>query len=78
LFDPATIARMAAHFETLLRLVVIQPDLQLDALAEALARLDRQQQDTTRQRYRQINFQKLKTVKRKTLGLPQLNRNGTL
>lgn len=78
LFDTATVARMAMHFETLLRRVVIQPDDRLDALSEALARIDRQQQDAIRQQYRQINLQKLKTVKRKAFGPAHMNGNGAL
>ena len=47
LFDPATITRIAGHFETLLRHVVTQPDDRLDALGEALAQGDRQHQHAT-------------------------------
>jgi non-ribosomal peptide synthetase component F len=78
LFDLSTVARMAAHFEALLRRVVIQPNARLNALSEELARRDRQQQDAIRQQSRQINLQKLKTVKRKVLALAQLNGNGAL
>ncbi len=78
LFEPATISRIAGNFETLLRRVVIEPEARLSALSEALARADRQQQEATRKQCRQINSQKLKTVKRKTLALPQLHRNGAL
>jgi Condensation domain len=75
LFDAATITRIAGHFETLLSRVVKQADAQLSALRETLARMDTQQQRIAREHNRQINFQKLKTVKRKTLRRPQLNRD---
>ncbi|MGD0949190.1 MAG: amino acid adenylation domain-containing protein, partial [Candidatus Binatia bacterium] len=42
LFDAATIARLARHFEALLRHVVTQPDARLTALKDMLAESDRQ------------------------------------
>jgi len=43
LFDPATIARMAGHFETILSRFVTQPDAKLSALKEQLAEADERQ-----------------------------------
>jgi amino acid adenylation domain-containing protein len=43
LFDPATIARMAGHFETILSHFVTQPDAKLSALKEHLAEADERQ-----------------------------------
>ena len=76
LFDPATVARMAVSFETLLRGITTEPEVGLDALAESLARAERKQQAAARQRQMQLNVQKLTTVKRKPVGLSQFNGNG--
>jgi amino acid adenylation domain-containing protein len=43
LFDPATVARMAGHFETVLSQFVAQPDAKLSALKENLAEADGRQ-----------------------------------
>jgi amino acid adenylation domain-containing protein len=43
LFDPATVARMAGHFETILSHFVTQPDAKLSALKEDLAEADGRQ-----------------------------------
>jgi non-ribosomal peptide synthetase component F len=67
LFDPATVARMAGHFEKILSHFVTQPHAKLSALKEILAEADRQQQVTSRQECRKANLQKLKTVKRKAV-----------
>jgi non-ribosomal peptide synthetase component F len=76
LFDPATVARMAVSFETLLRGIATDPEVGLDALAQSLARAERKQKAVARQRQMQLNVQKLITVTRRPVGLPQFNRNG--
>ena len=43
LFDPATVARMAGHFETILTQFVAQPDAKLSALKKHLAEADERQ-----------------------------------
>jgi len=48
LFAAATIARMAEHFETLLRNVVAQPDVKLNQLIEIFNDANRQQQPGAR------------------------------
>jgi len=65
LFDPATVARMSAHFEALLRHVIGQPAASLNVLKELLAAADRQEQTRIRTEYRELNNQKLRQVKRK-------------
>jgi len=75
LFDPATVARMAGHFEKILSHFVTQPHAKLSALREILAETDKQQQVTARQECRKANLQKLKTVKRKTVSGSQLSGN---
>jgi non-ribosomal peptide synthetase component F len=76
LFDPATIARMSGHFETLLRHVVGQPATRLSALKELLAETDGQEQARIRGEHRELNLQKLQQVKRKALGASHLGNDG--
>lgn len=64
LFDAATIARIAKHFETLLHHVTMQPDTRLSALREILIGVDRQQLAAVRQQYREANRQRLKAARR--------------
>lgn len=78
LFDAATITRMAGHFATLLRHIVLQPNTRLNALKERLAEADRQQQGTTRKEHKETNLHKLKNVKRKVVSKWQLNGDGAL
>lgn len=65
LFEATTIARMAGHFETLLRNVVTQPDVRLNQLLETLRESDRQQQLTKERAYQNTIHQKLINIKRK-------------
>ncbi len=76
LFDAATITRMAGHFEILLSHAVAQPNSRLNALGEALAQADRQEQHQIRAAQKAINFHKLKTAKRQALNASQLNGHG--
>jgi Condensation domain len=78
LFYPATITQMAEHFDSLLRGVVAEPEITLKALKEIIATADRQRQDANRKQCRQINSEKLNTVRRRAFGLPLQSRNGAL
>jgi non-ribosomal peptide synthetase component F len=72
LFDPARIARLSTHFETLLRQVVVDPAARLSALKEVLNRADGQERTRIRTEHRELNFQKLRQVKRKVLSASHL------
>ena len=76
LFDPATIARISGHFETLLRHVVEQSATRLSALKELLAETDRQERARIRKEHRELNIQKLQQVKRKALSVSHLDNDG--
>ena len=67
LFDAATVARMSQHFEILLRRVVQEPTLSLDAIKCILTNADRQERLNVRREQKEFNIQKLKHVKRKTI-----------
>src|SRR5580658_2501597 len=71
LFDAATIARMARHFEALLNCVTTQPDTRLNALRDELVQIDKRQQAASRQQSREANLLRLKAVKRVPIGLSQ-------
>ncbi len=73
LFDNATIARMSQHFEIVLRRVIQEPTVRLDALKLMLAAADRQQQVNVRKEQKEVNIQKLKHVKRKNIITSQLS-----
>jgi len=62
----ATIARMAEHFETLLRNVVAQPDVKLNQLIEIFNDANWQQQLAMEQEYQNTVSQKLINIKRKS------------
>ena len=53
LFDAATVARMAGHFETLLRSIVEQPDTQLNAL-EIFTEAERESRQREREQTRAV------------------------
>ena len=67
LFDAATIARLAVHFEALLRHVVTQPDDTLGALTGILDAADRRQAATQRRASREANLLILRSIKRKVV-----------
>jgi hypothetical protein len=71
LFDAATIARMARHFEALLNCVTTQPDTRLNALRDELVQIDKRQQAASRQQSREANLLRLKAVKRVPIGISQ-------
>jgi hypothetical protein len=72
LFDPARIARLSTHFETLLRQVVVDPAARLSALKELLNCADEQERTRIQSKHRELNFQKLRQVKRKVLSASHL------
>jgi non-ribosomal peptide synthetase component F len=76
LFDPAIIARISGHFETLLRHAVEHPDTRLNALKELLAETDRQERAQIRKEHRELNIRKLQQVKRKALSASHLDNDG--
>ncbi len=76
LFDAATIKRMADNFAILLSHAVAQPNARLNALREALAQADRQQQRQFRAEHKAVNSHKLKNARRKALNASQLNGHG--
>ena len=76
LFEPATIARMSGHFETLLRHVAGQPATRLSALKELLAETDRQEQVRIGKQHKELNIQKLQQVKRKAISSSHLGNDG--
>jgi hypothetical protein len=73
LFDAITIARMSRHFEILLRQIVQEPTTSLDALKRTLADADRQQRASARKEQKEVNNQRLKRLKRKTIVASQLS-----
>jgi hypothetical protein len=77
LFDAPTVTRIARHFETLLHHVTTQDDVRLNALKDILAGMDKQELAATRQRYREANVQRLKTVKRVPVSISQLKSDDT-
>jgi hypothetical protein len=72
LFDAATIARMSQHFEILLRCIIQEPTSNLEVLNRTLANMDRQERIIVRKEQKQINSQKLKHIKRKTIVASQI------
>ncbi len=72
LFEAATVTRMAGHFETLLESIVAQPDARLSALEMLTESEKRQQAVETRER-EASQIKKLKSAKRKTVNLSQVN-----
>jgi non-ribosomal peptide synthetase component F len=76
LFDAATIARIAEHFETLLHHVSMQPDSRLNALRDILVGVDRQRLAAVRQQYRGVNRQRLKAARRVAISVSQPGSDG--
>ena len=67
LFEAAAMVRLAAHYETILRHVVAQPDATLGALAEVLDAADQRHAAAKRQASRDANLLKLHTARRKVV-----------
>ena len=65
LFDAATITRLLSHFEIVLRESASNPHVRLDALAESLAQVDREQQLTERAGLKEKRRQMLKTARQR-------------
>ena len=76
LFDAATIARIAKHFEILLHHVTTQPNVRLYALRDILTAMDRQQLAAIRQQYKEANLQRLKAARRVTISASQPSSDG--
>ena len=72
LFDAATVARMAGHFETLLRSIVEQPDTQLNAL-EIFTEAERESRQREKSRREQSNLKKLKSLRRSGVNLKEVS-----
>ncbi|MDQ3258818.1 MAG: condensation domain-containing protein, partial [Acidobacteriota bacterium] len=68
LFDPATITRMASHFEMLLESIVTQPDARLSTL-EMATESEKRQQAEEMSAHEESRHKKLKSTKRKAIGL---------
>lgn len=73
LFEAATVARMAQHFEILLRRIREDPTVKLDVLKQILSKADRQQQANILRKQKEVNIQKLEHLKRKVIRAPQLS-----
>ncbi len=67
LFQAPTIARMAQHFEALLRHIVEHPQARLSALEEIMADVDRQRQASKESRLAATSREKLKSIKRRAI-----------
>jgi hypothetical protein len=64
LFEVATIARIAKHFDTLLHHVTTHPRTTLDALSGVLSTSDRQQLTAALQQYKKAGRERLKAARR--------------
>ncbi len=67
LFEAVTITQLLSQFQTLLRTVVVQPKMRLNALKEILVEADREKQITKERKLKQTSLQKFKNVKRKVI-----------
>ena len=65
LFKANTIAQMAKLFETVLEIVVKQPDIHLKELVEVLSESQKQQQTLENQEFKKARLQKLGKISRK-------------
>ncbi|MEP0858568.1 amino acid adenylation domain-containing protein [Trichocoleus sp. DQ-U1] len=70
LFDADAIARLSAHFETLLNSIVTQPDTRLNRL-EILTEAEKKQQAMQEVKREKTNFSKFKNIKPKAVTLPK-------
>ncbi|MBD2083577.1 non-ribosomal peptide synthetase [Trichocoleus sp. ST-U3] len=70
LFDADAIARLSAHFETLLNSIVVQPDTRLNRL-EILTEAEKKQQAMQEVKREKSNFSKFKNIKPKAVTLPK-------
>ena len=65
LFDESTIARMAEHFEKILDVIIADPNLTLEEIAQELVEAEKQQWKETKIELQDASLQLLKKVKRK-------------
>lgn len=72
LFEAATVTRMTRHFETLLESIVAQPDARLSAL-DMLTESEKRQQAVETKEREESQIRKLKSARRKTVNLSQVN-----
>jgi len=70
LFEVITIKRMSAHFETLLKSIVTQPDTRINSL-EMLTNSEKEQQSANKKQRKASKLKKLMAVQTKTLELSQ-------
>jgi len=75
LFDGSTIARMASHFETLLRNIVAAPDARINAL-DMLTESEKEQKGTEKQVRKQSQLKKLITSEAKPIDLAKAQHSG--
>ena len=67
LFDPGTIARMAAFYQMVLERATASPAARLSELLDVLKDEDQKQLAALHKEFRQVGGQRLKTAKRKTI-----------
>jgi non-ribosomal peptide synthetase component F len=67
LYSSNRIMRLCEDYETILQNIVIQPDVRLDVLRESLAEVERQRQAIENKERRNIDLQKLRKSKRKSV-----------
>lgn len=72
LFDAATVARMAGHFETLLHSVAERPESQLNAL-EIYTDAEKESRQREKSKREQSNLSKLKSLRRSGVNLKQVS-----
>jgi amino acid adenylation domain-containing protein len=65
LFQPATISRMASHFETVVSCVTAQPDMAIDAVLQVLASADEHERLQQERELELLTLSKLGTTKRR-------------
>jgi hypothetical protein len=68
LFEPATIAIMAGHFDTLLERVVADPDVRLSGLLAFMEEVDRRRQAVAEQELTEAGRRRLRDARRKAVG----------
>jgi hypothetical protein len=76
LFEPATIRRMANHFERLLRSIVQDPAARLSAL-EFLSDEEKDQRSAEKQQHKQVRVKKLRSVEPRAVTLSQRSGDDT-
>jgi non-ribosomal peptide synthetase component F len=73
LFESTTIERMCRQFETLLQIVVAEPEVKLSALNDMLAEADREYQIGREAKAKEARLMKYKQVKRQLVEIPLIN-----